>query len=146
MIAISKNWFDFNLAAKIKLNSVGNEEQFLDYVCFTMTYKTSSLLVKENIYLLNNVDLVMTTVKSVHNMSPSGLFFINGHEKLLNSKFDEIMKKLRAYLARKILSKNDEQRGELFVKKDLIAWIGHIGLEQGFKFWSKEEKDGFDHF
>ena len=28
----------------------------------------------------------------------------------------------------------------------MIAWIGHIGLEQGFKFWSKEEKDGFDHF
>ena len=107
MIAISKNWFDFNLAAKIKLNSIGNEEIFLDFVCFTMTYKTSSLLVKENIYMLGNVDLIMTTVKSVHNMSPSGLFFINGHEKRLNSKTEEIMKKLRAYLAKKVLAKHD---------------------------------------
>ena len=129
MIAISKNWFDFNLAAKIKINSVSNEEMFLDFVCFTMTYKTSSLLVKENIYLLNKVDTCMTSVKSVHNMSPSGVFFINGHEKMLNSKIEEIMKKLRAYLAKKILSQHNEQKGELFVKKDLIAWIGHIGLE-----------------
>jgi hypothetical protein len=85
MVSISKNWFDFNLAAKIKLNTMANEEMFLDFVCFTMAYKTSSLLVKENIYLLSNVDTIMATVKSVHNMSPSALFFINEHEKKLNS-------------------------------------------------------------
>lgn len=47
MVSISKNWFDFNLAAKIELNSVANEELFLNFVCFSMIYKTSSLLVKE---------------------------------------------------------------------------------------------------
>jgi hypothetical protein len=85
MVSISKNWFDFNLAAKIKLDSVANEELFLDFVCFSMAYKTSSLLVKENIYLLNDVNTIMASVKSVHNMSPSALFFINDIETKLNS-------------------------------------------------------------
>jgi hypothetical protein len=80
IVTISKNWFDFNLAAKIKLNKVENEDLFLDFVCFTMAYKTSSLLVKEHIYLLNDVETIMASVKSVHNMSPSALFFINDHE------------------------------------------------------------------
>ena len=87
----------------------------------------------------------MATIKSVHNMSPSSVFFVNNHEKKLNSAIEEIKKKLRAYLAKKILSRHDEQRGELFVKKDFVAWIGHINLEHGYKFWRREQIDGIDH-
>ena len=100
---------------------------------------------KENIYLLNKIDTIMSSIKSVHNMSPSAVFFINSHEKALNSKIEEIKKKLRAYLAKKLLSRHDEQVGELFVKKDLVCWIGHIGLEKECKFWSREMIDGINH-
>lgn len=146
MVSISKNWFDFNLAAKIKLNQVSNEELFLDFVCFTMAYKTSSLLVRENIYLLNNVLTVMASVKSVHNMSPSAVFFINDHEKKLNSKIETIFKKLRQYLAKKILNRHSEQKGELYVKMDFICWIGHINLDHEYRFWSREQIEGIYHF
>jgi hypothetical protein len=56
----------------------------------------------------------------------------------LNSKVEEIMKKLRQYLAKKILSRHNEQKGELYVKKDLVCWIGHINLDQDIRFWNRE--------
>jgi hypothetical protein len=89
--------------------------------------------------------MIMASVKNVHNMSPSAVFFINSHEKQLNSKMEEIKKKLRAYLSKKILSRYDEQKGELFVKKELICWIGHINLDHEYRFWSREKIDGIDH-
>jgi hypothetical protein len=63
----------------------------------------------------------------------------------LNSKIEEIKKKLRAYLAKKILSRDDEQRGELYVKKEVICWIGHINLDHEYRFWTREQIDGIDH-
>lgn len=97
MVSISKNWFDFNQTARIEYDKLVDSD-FLNYVAFTMVFQSSSNLFNEKICLFKNIDLEMTTIKSVHHISPSALYYFNNHEKELNAQIQAVFKKIRAYL------------------------------------------------
>ena len=146
MVAISKNWWDFNAMTAITYDSIHDPKQFLQHVCFSMVEQSSSNLFKESIYMLRDVNLMMTTVKSVHHLSPSAMYFFNNHEKELNAQIQGVFKKIRSYLLKRMLNKQDEQRADLIINKEFVAWMGHINLVPAYRFWKVEIIDKVQQF